>query len=616
MINTPKIVFLRTLKVIVFFCLLSMILPQIARAIELMDIDDITPGMKGYGKTVFSGRKIEVFSIEVLGVLKNWEARSDMILVKMTGGPLYKTGIIAGMSGSPVYIKNKLVGAVSHGWSFAKEAIAGVTPISEMLNVLKMEHQGKDTNLAGKKHSTWSAQLDAQTPEVIDELISQGMLLEGPLSQNGIARDPFTINLVPIHTPIMVSGFDNRSLKRLNPLFGKLGWFPFQGNIKGGTDTLNKIDKFLPGSAIAVEMIRGDLSASAIGTVTYRDGNDILAFGHPLIQTGVTDLPMSTAYVYTILSSQSTSAKMAVPGNVIGRIIQDRRAAIAGRIGEFTQMIPCQVEVKGSLNVKYNFDIVHDVFLTPNLFQMAVESALLGTEKSLGEKLVNLRLDVNMAGREKPVTVENVFYEPGPSWFPIFRIVHPLAALLNNPFKTVEIESIKLAADILDADNTASVESIRVDKKWISPGDEVSLHIKLRPFTKEYVTIPVKIKVPDDVTRGSRINITVCDAGISTALGKSGSRGRLIPTNFEQLVDYIEDEENNKDLIIRVRINRRGLTYMGESFPSLPNSFLNIMSQSNQSGISGLRGEIIKRVQTDWFITGKQSISLFVEKNG
>lgn len=607
---------LKIFRIIIFSYLLLVFLPQIAKAIEFMDIDEITPGMKGYGKTVFSGQRIEVFEVEVLGVLKNWAARSDMILVKMSGGPLEKTGIIAGMSGSPVYIKNKLVGAVSHGWSFSKDAIAGVTPINEMLDVLKMDSNIKEVNHIGNKHNTWSASLETQDPVVIDELISHGMLLEDPFSQNSGLQGPFTINLIPIHTPLMVSGFDNRSLKRLGPLFGKMGWFPFQGNVKGSSNFLNKINTFVPGSSIAIEMIRGDLNVSAIGTVTYRDGNDILAFGHPLIQTGTTDLPMSTAYVYTILANQSGSIKMAVPGNVIGRVTQDRKAAVSGRIGEYTKMIPCQTEVKGSLNVKYNFDIVHDKFLTPNLFQMAVESALLATENTLGEKLVNLRLDVDLADREKPIMVENVFYDPGPAWFSLFRIVQPITVLLNNPFRTVDIKSIKLTASILDANNTASIESIRINKKWIKPGDEVYLNIRLRPFKKDFVTIPAKIKIPDDVTRGSRIKITVCDANYSAMLEQSRVKGRPTPTNFEQLVDYIEDEKSNKDLIVRMQLDRKGLTYMGESFPSLPNSFLNIMSQSNQSGITGLRSEIVNNVQTDWFITGKQSIYLFVEKNG
>ncbi len=611
---TKKTVVVSVLRMVVFICVILTSSLHIAMAIETMNVDDITPGMKGYGKTVFKGKRIEVFNIEVLGVLKNWEARSDMILIKMTGGPLNKTGIIAGMSGSPVYIDNKLIGAVSHGWSFAKEAIAGVTPIGIMMDVLKMEPQVEEPTLV-RKDNTWSAPLDIQDSKVINKLISHGMVFEEGLPGNNRFQQPFTINLVPIRTPLMVSGFDNRSLKRMNSLFSKLGWFPSQSS-RDRVNFSTNLRGFVPGASVAAEIIRGDLNASAIGTVTYREGNNILAFGHPLIQTGTTDLPMATAYVYTILASQSGSVKMAVPEEIIGRITQDRRSALAGKIGEYSQMIPCQVDIKGSLNVKYNFDIIHNKLLTPNLVQMAVESALLATEKSIGEKLVNLKLDINIAGREEPVTVENVYYDPGLSWFPIYNITQPITTLLNNKFQPVRIKSIKLVADILEAKNIASIENVRVSKKWVNPGDEISLNVSLKPFTQESVSIPLKIKLPDDITRGSIIRVTVCDANHSQMLETAGAPGRLIPANFEQLITNIEEVENNKNLIIRVRLNKRGLTYMGEDFPSLPNSFLNIMSLSNQSGISRLRGEIVKRVQTNWLITGKQTINLFVENNG
>ncbi len=611
---TKKTVVVSVLRMVVFICVILTSSLHIVMAIEIMNVDDITPGMKGYGKTVFSGKRIEVFNIEVLGVLKNWEARSDMILIKMTGGPLSKTGIIAGMSGSPVYIDNKLVGAVSHGWSFTKEAIAGVTPIGIMMDVLKMEAQVEESIFA-MKDNTWSAPLNIQDSRVINKLISHEKLFEDKLSQDTRFQQPFTINLVPIHTPLMVSGFDNRSLKRMSPLFSKMGWFPSQSN-KGHANTPANLSGFLPGAAVAAEIIRGDLNASAIGTVTYRDGNNILAFGHPLIQTGTTDLPMSTAYVYTILASQSSSVKMAVPEKIIGRITQDRRSALAGKIGEYAQMISCLVDIKGSLNVKYNFEIIHNKLLTPNLVQMAVESALLATEKSIGEKLVNLKLDIDIAGREKPITIENVYYDPGLSWFPIYNMIQPITTLLNNKFQPVRIKSIKLVADILETKNTASIENVRVSKKWVNPGDEISLNVSLKPFTQESVSIPLKIKLPDDITRGSTIRIIVCDANHSRMLETTGAPGRLVPTNFEQLISNVEDVENNKNLIIRVLLNKRGLTYMGEDFPSLPNSFLNIMSLSNQSGISRLRGEIVKRIQTKWLITGKQTINLFVENNG
>ncbi len=602
-----------TKKILICICAVLLFSSNVVFALETMGTDEIMPGMKGYGSTVFSGKKIETFDVEILGVLKNWEAKSDMILVKMSGGPLEKTGIIAGMSGSPVYINDKLIGAVSHGWSFSKDAIAGVTPINTMLDVLKIDKRTREKNFAGI-NNTWSASLKRQDSNVVARLKSFGLLHEDIVSNNGNPNQPFQLDLVPIQTPLIFSGFDCKSVNRVSHLFSRLGSFSFQSG-KGADNPDTNLSEFLPGSSVAVELIRGDLSASAIGTLTYRDGNDILAFGHPIIQIGNTDLPMATAEVHTVLASQSGSLKMASPGEIIGKITQDRRPAIAGRIGEFTQMIPCQAEIQGALNVKYNFEIVNDNILTPTLVQMAVESALLSTEKSIGEKAINLKLNIGIAGRDEPVSIENEYFDSGPKWFPIYNIIEPISILLNNEFKETKIESIKLVANITEQINIALIDNIRISNKWVYPGEDLILNIRLRPFTRDYVFIPVKIKIPEDVAPGSSIQVIVCDAANSKMLEMTSAPGRFSPSNFEQLINRLENEEKNNDLIVKIKLNKKGLTYMGEDFPSLPNSFLSIMSLSNQSGTSPLQSEIVKRIQTEWLINGKQTINLFVENN-
>ena len=597
-------------KILILCCAVLLFSSHLVLAWETMDTDEITPGMKGYGRTVFSGKQIESFDVEVLGVLKKWEAGNDMILIKMSGGPLERTGIIAGMSGSPVYIDDKLVGAVSHGWSYSKDAIAGVTPIRAMMDVLEIDRRNRNS-APTDNDNVWSTLLNRQDPSVVAKLESYGLLHEDRLYESTNSQQPFVLNLVPIQTPLIVSGFDHQSLTRMSPLFGKIGRFSLHSS-SGEDGVPADLNNFMPGSAVAVEIIRGDLSASAIGTVTYRDGNDILAFGHPIVQIGNTDLPMATAEVHTILASQDTSTKMASPGKIIGRITQDRRSAIAGKLGEYTQMIPCQTEVRGSLNVTYNFEVVHDSILTPLLIQMAVESALLATEKTIGDKSMTLKLEIGIAGREEPVRIENEFFDSGPSWFPIYNVIEPITMLLNNEFKTAEIESIKLVAEISEQNNIAFIDNVRVSNKWVSPGEELVLDIRLKPYTQELASIPVKIKVPDDVAPGSSIQVIVCDAMISKMLEITTAPGHFLPSSFEQLIDYFEDGERNNNIIVKIGLKRKGLTYMGEDFPSLPNSFISIMSLSNQSGVTPLRSEMVKRIPTEWLINGKQTINLFV----
>jgi hypothetical protein len=480
-----------------------------------------------------------------------------------------------------------------------------------MLNVLKIESEINGSTLVSEEKA-WSVPAETQDPDVVNRLLLQETMYKNRLAKNSNHQHPFTIDLVPIHTPLMVSGFDNRSLRRSSQLFNEFGWFPFQVN-REETSNATDLQGFTPGASVAVEIIRGDLSASVIGTLTYREGNDILAFGHPIVQVGTTNLPMSTAHVYTILACQSGSVKMAVPEKVIGSIIQDRKPAIAGKIGSFTQMIPCQAEIKGALDITYNFEIVHDRLLTPNLFQMAVESALLATEKSIGEKLMDLKLDIEISDRLNPITIQNVFFDPGPSWFQIHNVIQPIAALMSNEFKPVTIQSIKLSANILETKNTASIENIRVSNKWVAPGDEVLFHVRVKPYKQKDVFLPVTIKIPENVSPGSTIKVTVCDANQSELLEMNCAPGQLIPRNFEQLVHSIENGKSNQNIMVRVRLNKKGLTYMGEDFPSLPNSLLNIMALSNQSGVTSLQSDIVKQIETNWLITGKESINIFVE---
>ena len=202
------------------------------------------------------------------------------------------------MSGSPVYINDKLIGAVSHGWSFSKDAIAGVTPIRTMMDVLKIDSKTRENTFVGI-NNTWSASLKRQESNVVARLKSSGLLHEDGLFNNINSKQPFQLNLVPIQTPLILSGFDYKSINRVSPLFSRLGSFSYQSS-KGADNSHTDLSDFMPGSSVAIEIIRGDLSASAIGTLTYRDGNDILAFGHPIIQIGNTDLPMSTAEVHTV----------------------------------------------------------------------------------------------------------------------------------------------------------------------------------------------------------------------------------------------------------------------------------------------------------------------------
>ncbi len=587
----------------------------------LLNVDELKPGMKGYGKTVFSGEKIEEFDVEILGVLKNWETKNDMILVKLSGGPLEKTGVISGMSGSPVYVEDKVIGAVSYGWGFAKEAIAGVTPIREMLKVLEAgEKEGKILGDARSPLELFASSRSGLLPPSWElPLEQQEVNVREALAREGLGKQS-ALRMVPIKTPLVVAGFDQRVLKEMSEELERYGLFPVQG---GGSaapaegqagEYAGSTAELVPGAAVAAVLAKGDINASAIGTLTYRHEDNILAFGHPFMQAGRTDIPMAGAHVHAVIPIQSTSLKLASPTRILGRIFQDSKAALAGTLGKFSKMIPCTIRVIGNQEVEYNFDVVKDKFMTQNLLQWASESALLSTERQTGDKTVRLSLSVEIEGRERPVKVENIYYEPHPTWFPVYSITQPITLIMNNPFQEVSIKKIVLEAHVSDERRLAYIEDIKVENREVKPGETVQLYVTIRPFGKEARVITVPLQIPYDVSPESIITVDVCNADTSQALERSRAPEKFLPTSLEHLIKILEDTEPNTNLVVRALLPKRGITYRGQPLPSLPSSLLAIMSFPNQTGVNRLMEEVVSKKSVGWILQGSQNFTLTVKE--
>ena len=568
-------------------CPISLYAQKVPLYDDIMRIEDVKSGMKGYGKTVFSGTEIETFEVEILGVLKHYDAKSDMILVQLSGPVVERTGIISGMSGSPIYINDKIIGALSYAWAFSKDPVAGVTPIAEMLRVLDRDLRPKDNDNKITRTAA-NASIPKTTP-------------------NG--------TLTPIKTPLMVSGFNSRVFELMGPAFDMLGMAPIQSG--GAIDTdIDANETLMPGSAVAAQLIRGDFNASAIGTVTYRKGSHFLAFGHPFLQMGDVDLAMSGAYVHTTLASQSLSVKMASPTKNLGRISQDRKAAIAGIIGEFPKMIPCHIKLTtGTNEIIYDLEIVHNDIITANLCQMAFLSAILATEKQAGEVFVKLGIEIFIEEMERPITLENIYYDPNSGVVPISQIIQPVRKLLNNRYKRVHIKRIGLSAEFINELRIAFIDNISIDKSIVSPGDTVNVSVKLSPYDmNKRLEKRINIQIPDNVLPGSRILVTACSSNYSSFLDMQRSPGKYKPANFRQLIELINDTELNNELIVRVLLPGNGISYKGMEFPTLPSSVLSIMSRPNYSGTEMLFAEEIHRIRTDWLVNGNQSLLMMVKK--
>ena len=313
-----------------------------------MDPDQLKPGMKGVGKTVFQGMKVEEFGVEILGVLKKWRPDGDLILAKLSGGPLEKTGVIAGMSGSPVYIQGKLIGAIAYAWPFATQPIVGITPIGEMLEI-------------PREGGEWGE--------------------ASPQKMGG------TYSLSPLVTPVMLSGFSPQVLEEMVPFLKGLGCFPLQAEGQGmeGQDVRPQ-----PGSAIGVQLVRGDAEAIAVGTLTYMDGDRVYAFGHSFLNAGGVDFPFTGVYVHSILPSQVISFRFTSSAAPWGRISQDTEAGISGFFKARAKLIPLKISISSAGPVRdYRFEIVDHKMLSSLFFRWASLNVLLSR---LGNREATLRV--------------------------------------------------------------------------------------------------------------------------------------------------------------------------------------------------------------------------------
>jgi hypothetical protein len=599
-----------------------------AQTTPFMSADEVRAGMKGVGRTVFQGTKIEEFNVELLGVLKNFAPKQDMILARLSGGPLAKTGVIAGMSGSPVYVDGKLLGAVAFSFPFATEPIAGIQPIQQMLNLLDQKGDGP---VQPRRASSGGFPAESPTTFIYNQFqkleagtpLYQLMLPQSLLSSSPFGTTASTPSLTRIQTPLFVSGASQAALQQFGPLFSTFGFSPIQGGGSGSAGSIpgSTSTKIEPGSSINVELIRGDLSWSANGTVTYVDGNKIYAFGHPNLTAGPTDVPMSAGYVISLLPNVQNSFKLAVPLNVVGAFQQDRATGIAGTLGATSKMIPVNVAVKSSLNTtnKYKFEVASDRFLTAPLMNFVVFNAITASERALGEMTLYVSGQIHLKDQET-VNIGNVFSSDmnGPAMASI-AAVSPLQYLLMSGYEGVQIDNIDLEITAMDRKTNAQLERVSVNKAEVAPGGTVTLTASLRTTTGETVIEQYPVQIPAGLPAG-QVQLVVGDGTTVTGIDiRRGPAG--IPTGLKQVISELNKLRKNDRLYIKVVSSEPGLVIGGEEFPSLPPGMAAVMNtdRSSSRNVSGMTSSTVREYempQSKYVIQGQRSLNLAVKPIG
>src|SRR5437667_496906 len=344
---------------------------------RMFAVEDLRPGMKGVARTVFSGSETQEFGVEILGVLPGFPGpHQSGIIARLSGNNVEKTGVFAGMSGSPVYIDNRLVGAIAFSFPFSKEPIAGITPIQQMIDIF--ENGSHETRLPKQPRVVSFAQLASKEwkPTLPRPAVSSTSLI-APVSDGSRLVPLMGQQMTPIATPVAFGGITQESLAMFAPQLMASGLLPVSG--AGGSAAITPLAKatektLTPGTSISVQLVRGDYSIAASGTVTFRDGDRIYAFGHPFLSLGASDMPMSESAVVTVIPNVNNSFKLSVPGQMVGSISQDRGSGVFGQLGRAPGMIPVRIHLhtRRDRSETYSYEIANDSFLTPLLLNITV----------------------------------------------------------------------------------------------------------------------------------------------------------------------------------------------------------------------------------------------------
>jgi hypothetical protein len=540
--------------------------------VEFFPVSQVQPGLKGVGKTVFEGDKVEEFQVEFLGVLKNVLApQHDIILGRLSGGPLEKAGVIAGMSGSPVYVDGKLVGAVALSFPFSKEAVAGITPIEEMIDVVP-----KLASPAPPAMPTANLRI-APIPGAPNEarLIPDE---ENPpaawmrLTGNGNSGDDFTALRLPIH----FGGFSREVVETYAPLLRQLGFEPMQGGaIAGGPDAGAEKVEIIPGSMISLLLVRGDLNLNVDCTVTYRKGDDLYACGHRFLLSGPAKIPFAPSRVLTTVPNLASSFKIDVPGPLAGSITQDRFGAIYGVVGEKAPEIPVHIRVDSSLHrvEEYHFGLVQESFLSPLLMNLAVLSTLGATERVTGPSTLEVKGAIRLANSE-PVEIDDVV--SGDTNAPMAAALSaatPLSLLLSNAFPDLQVEGIDLSIVARTEKRIANLEQAWSSKSEVSPGDKIEVTVVLRTPSGETLTQKLPVEIPESVA-DKMLSLVVGSGSTMNVLQTRFSLLAAAPRDLRQLVQVLNKTRRNNRVYALLMAPQRSFVFQGDEFPSPPPSLV------------------------------------------
>ena len=585
---------------------------------KFFPLSEVKEGMKGTARTVFRGSEPEEFNVEILGVVPGFVGpKQDIIIGRLSGGGADRTSVFAGMSGSPVYIDGKLVGAISYSFPFSKEPICGITPIEQMLTIFE---KNQTTHATPREPRAVSfVELSATTGTLS---FPKGAMVSSQIFAGGNGNSSLAAvagqTFLPIATPLTFTGISQATLNLFAPQLASVGLIPVAavGGAAHITAMKRADDKTLQGGAsVSMQMVRGDYGIAAAGTVTYRDGDKIYAFGHPFLSLGVSDLPMSESHVITVVPNLNNSFKLAVPDAMVGSMTQDRATGVFGSLGQAPKMIPVKINIETSRGQKetLSFEVAKDDFLTPILLNILVYNSITSNERSLGESTVEMTGEIRLKNQE-PIKLERTFGGSQASQIAALSVALPVNTLLQSRFDNVEISEVNLNLTSVDGSRSAELERITLDRTQVKAGESFEVQAFVRSETGKVFMQKIPVNIPAGTPAGTLI-VSVGDGG---SIQQTSAAKQFVPKDLSELVKTINAVKKADRIYVQTYRVTNGAIIGANELPNLPPSMLATLNNDRTAGgfkptvLTVLTEQEISR--SDFLVSGQQVLTIEVVK--
>ena len=583
-----------------------------------LPLSEVREGMKGTARTVFRGAEPEEFNVEILGVVPGGVGpKQDLIVGRISGGPADRTGVFAGMSGSPVYVNGKLVGAISYSFPFSKEPICGITPIEQMISIFEKRPYKQTASNEPRKYS-FAELVSTQVQNGLPNSLAADSGLVSGMSPNSMLMAVAGQSFRPIATPITFSGFSQATLDKFSPQLLQAGLLPV--NAAGGTSSITPMKKaesntLLGGRSVSMHLSRGDYGLAASGTVTLRDGEKIYAFGHPFLGLGTSDLAMSESHVVTVVPSVNNSFKLAVADSLVGAMTQDRATGVFGSLGKSPKMIPVRLSLTTSRGQSQvlNFEIARDETLTPLLLNITIYNSLIAQERSIGDSTITVNGLINLKG-QSPIKIDRRYGGTQSPQLAAGSIAMPVNSLLRGQFEDLDFDRISVDLNIQDGSDSATLERLAIDRNQVRAGETIELQAFARTSAGTVFIERIPLKIDADIAPGT-YSVTVGDG---TAIQKNEAVQQFVPKDLSELVQMMNRVRLPDRLYAKMFRTTSGVVVGTSEMPNLPPSVMATMNNDRYAG--GVKPSVQSVIKvTDvprakFVITGEQTLTFEVIK--